>query len=150
METPPRLGQGYSRYVSEPLLACISQTKTGRYETSLNSVRTEYSDHPLRQLSELEAFMGNIIGKTGGQNRKQRESSQKMKEKVEENNHFIIKCILKNGREYSEEALERSMTCLAVSLEEGDKKRKTDSLLSFKYLAASVCLRQVQRFAIGA
>lgn len=110
---------------------------------------TNFSDHPLRPLSELEAFIGNIIGKSGAQNKVQLENSRKMKEKVSENNRYIVDCILKDGREYSDEALERSSACLAVSLEENCKKRKKDSLLSFKYLAASVCLRQVERFANG-
>jgi hypothetical protein len=110
---------------------------------------TNYSDHPLRPLSELEAFIGNIVGKSGAQNKIQHENSRKMKEKVEENNRYTVDCILKDGKEYSEEALERSLACLAVSLEDSGKRRKKDSLLSFKYLAASVCLRQVDRFVAG-
>lgn len=110
---------------------------------------TTYSEHPLRPLSELEAFIGNIVGKSGAQNKVQHDNSRKLKDQVEENNRYIVNCILKDGGEYSDEALERSLACLAVSLEDTGKRRKKDSLLSFKYLAASVCLRQVERFVVG-
>ena len=107
-----------------------------------------YSDNPNRPLSELEAFVGNILGKTGAQNRTQRDTSVKMKERVDENNHFIVNVILKDGAEYSAEALERSIACLAVSLDQNKVKRK-EQLLSFKYLAAAVCLKQVQKLFGG-
>ena len=108
-----------------------------------------YSDHPVHSLSELEAFSGNILGKSGGQTRLQRDKSTKMKEKVEEYSRYTVDSILRDGKEYSEEALERSLACLAVSLEDSGKQRKKESLLSFKYLAASICLRQVELFVAG-
>lgn len=107
-----------------------------------------FSDNPLRPLSELEAFIGNILGKTGAQNRIQHDISEKMKERVDENNRFIVNYILKEGAEHSKEALERSIACLAVSLDQNTVRRK-DQLLSFKYVAAAVCLKQVERFYGG-
>lgn len=109
---------------------------------------TEYSDRPRRPVSELEAFVGSILGRAGAQNRVQLNNSSKMKQRVEENNKFIIDLIVKDGRERSSEALERSMACLAVSLEIPELRRK-DDLLSFKYLAVSICLKQVNRFMAG-
>jgi len=79
---------------------------------------TEYNSHPHRPLSELEAFVGNILGKTGAPNKHQRDLSTSMKEKFEEDSLFIVNCILKDGHTWSEESLERSMACLAVSLED--------------------------------
>lgn len=119
-----------------------------RYEINLAEVMLEYSDHPLRPLSELEAFAGNILGKTGAQSRIQHDTSVKMRERIEENNTFIVNCIVRDGSKYSKEALERSMACLGASLAESGRK-KHNQLLSFKYLAAAVCLRQVQRFFDG-
>jgi hypothetical protein len=108
----------------------------------------EYSDRPRRPISELEVFVGNILGRAGAQNRVQLNNSTKMKQRVEENNRLIIDLIVKDGRERSPEALERSMACLAVSLELAEPRRK-DELLSFKYLAVSVCLKQVGKFLAG-
>jgi hypothetical protein len=115
-----------------------------RYEEGLLNTMTDYSQHPQRPLSELEAFTGNILGKTGVPNRHQRELSKTMKEKFDEDATFIVNCILKDGEEWSDQALERSIACLAVSLL--DSKYKTrEKLLSFKYVAAAVCLREVER-----
>jgi hypothetical protein len=105
---------------------------------------TEYSDHPRRRLTELEAFVGNILGRTGAQTKSQRELSVSLKEKFDSDAGYFVNCIVKDGEEYSAEALERSMACLDVSLE-NRLLRSREQLLSFKYLAAAVCLREVER-----
>jgi len=106
----------------------------------------DYSEHPVRPLTELEAFIGNILGKTGAQSKHQRELSTNMKDKFEEDSLFIVNCILKEDGDWSEDSLERSMACLAVSLEPPKKYRKQEQLLSFKYVAAAICLREVESF----
>lgn len=103
----------------------------------------DYSDHPKRPLSELEVFVGNILGPTGAQSRTQRELSVSLKEKFDEDADWFVKCITRDDEEHSDEALERSMACLAVSLE--DRSWGHVKLQSFKYLAAAVCLREVDR-----
>lgn len=108
-------------------------------------IMINHSEHTLTPVSELEAFIGNILGKTGAQSKKQRELSTTMKEKFDEHSAFIVNCIVKDGREWSEESLERSMACLAVSLEKKTVYKRYDNLLSFKYIAAAVCLREVDR-----
>jgi hypothetical protein len=40
------------------------------------------------------------------------------------------------------------MACLAVSLEERPIHRGKEHLLSFKYVAAAVCLREVERLPL--
>ena len=59
-----------------------------------------------------------------------------------------VNCIVKDGDEYSKESLERSIACLAVSLEERKGGRRGEQLLSFKYVAAAVCLRELERMTI--
>lgn len=126
----------------------ILLTEGCRYEEALLDIMTNYSEHPVRPLTELEAFIGNILGKTGAQSRHQRELSTSMKDKFEEDSHFIVNCILKDGTEWSEETLERSMACLAVSLEDRHVYKKQDQLLSFKYVAAALCLKEVERLPV--
>jgi len=106
---------------------------------------TEYSDHPQRPVTELEAFIGNIFGSTGAQTKRQRDLSTTMKERFDENAANIVNMITRDEVEHSEEALERSMACLAISLEDRSRFGKKDQLLSFKYVAATVCLREVDR-----
>lgn len=108
-----------------------------------------HSDHTLHPVSELEAFIGNILGRTGAQSRIQRELSTTMKENFDEHSAFIVNCIVKDDTEWSEESLERSMACLAVSLETREGVQRYDRLLSFKYITAAVCLREVERMGAG-
>lgn len=116
-----------------------------RYEEALLNIMTDFSEHPLRPISENEAFIGNILGKTGAQSRRQRDLSSSMKEQFDRDTAFVVSCILKEEDGYSEEALERSIACLEVSLEERRVFRRSEQLASFKYLAASICLREVHR-----
>lgn len=115
------------------------------YEEKLLTIMQDFSGHPTRSLSELEAFVGNILGKTGAQSRNQRELSTSMKEKFEEDSAYIVSCIVKDDTEWSDESLERSIACLAAGLEERHAYRRQEPLLSFKYVAAAVCLREVER-----
>ncbi|CAG8983895.1 hypothetical protein HYALB_00005534 [Hymenoscyphus albidus] len=117
------------------------------YEDCVYEIMTEYSSHPSRPLSELEVFTGNILGKAGAPTRQQRELSKTMKEKFEDDTAFIVNCITKDGNEYanSEEALAKSIACLAVSLEATNPYKRSVQLSSFKYVAAAVCLREVNK-----
>ncbi|KAF4624670.1 hypothetical protein G7Y89_g13499 [Cudoniella acicularis] len=92
------------------------------YEDCILSIMTTYSEHPLRPISETEAFIGNILGATGVQSKKQRDLSVTMKERFDRDAIFIIECINggssdQTGDVNSREALERSIACLQVSLE---------------------------------
>ncbi|KAG0650821.1 RNA-dependent RNA polymerase 1 [Hyphodiscus hymeniophilus] len=118
------------------------------YEECVWNIMTQYSEHPLRPLSELEAFVGNILGRTGAQSHRQRELSTSLKEKFDTDSAFFVNCIVKDGDEYSDESLERSLACLSVSLEEREGVRRGEQLLSFRYVAAAVCLREVERMII--
>lgn len=105
-----------------------------------------YSEHPSRPVSEREVFLGNILGKAGSVSKKQRELCTSMKEKYDEIAAFIINCIIKVNDDYSEEALERSIACFAVSLDDkGPRSTRDEPLKSFRYLAAGVCLREMER-----
>ena len=106
---------------------------------------TQYSEHPKRQLNELEAFIGNILGKTGEQNRRQREASKSMKDEFNELALSTESSILKTDEEYSIEALARSIACFAVSLEDRNTWSRKENLQSFKYVAMAICLREVDR-----
>jgi len=113
----------------------------------------EYTEHSSRPLTELEVFVGNVLGRTGAQSKRQRELSTSLKEHFDDNAKWIVNCILKNDGELSDESLERSMACLAVSLEEPEQRKgwkRREQLISFKYVAAAVCLKEVDRTFPGA
>jgi hypothetical protein len=116
-------------------------------------LQTMYQYGPSSQpLSEVEVFAGSVLGKNGGlPSRRQREASTEMKDKVERDISFIVNSILQgSGESYEQdrdEALARSIACLAVAAEEpGNVLPKIGKLQSFAYVAAAVCLRQIDGF----
>ncbi|KAH0536953.1 hypothetical protein FGG08_006218 [Glutinoglossum americanum] len=118
------------------------------YGDCLNDTRIQYSTHPLRRLSELEIFVGTIIGKTGIPNKRQRDISTDMKEKFDQDVSFIIDYIINDNEDGigDGESLERSIACFAVAMEDGVPGEGTGALESFKYIAAAVCLKEVEKF----
>jgi hypothetical protein len=129
------------------------------YEECLLNIMKNYSEHPLRPMSELEAFIGNILGAQGSQSKRQRDLSVPMKEAFDRDVAFIVGCIRGNGDEEWEDvdsesgdgnrALERSIACFEVSLGEAMRVvrggRKNEPLVSFRYIAAAVCLKEMER-----
>lgn len=112
---------------------------------------TSYSEHPSRPITELEAFIGNILGASGSQSKKQRDLSVTMKEAYDRDASFIVSCIIDDDEgEHAVDALERSIACFAAGLErfeEGKASqgagRRSEALVSFGYIAAAVCLREL-------
>ncbi len=110
---------------------------------------TTYSEHPSRPISELEAFIGNILGVTGNQSKKQRDLSVTMKEAFDRDAGFVVSCMINNDDgEHAKVALERSMACLSVCLNDANAfagaGRNSDHLVSFGYIAAAICLREME------
>jgi len=76
--------------------------------------------------------------------------SMDMKETLERDVAFTVDCIIKGSQEEDgkDEALERSIACLAVAVQEAGntRERARRKLESFRYIAAAVCLGEVERF----
>lgn len=121
------------------------------YETNLIDTMHQYSTHPAHPVSEVEVFSGTILGKNGAQSKRQRESSKTMKEKHDRDVEYTVLCITRgddadgtgdNGRA---EALERSIACLYVACNTVRVRKKVGALVSFVWVAAAVCLKEVQK-----
>jgi hypothetical protein len=78
-----------------------------------------------------------------------------MKERFNRELGYIVNCIVREeggdaGSGKSDESLERSMACLAASLESGSRTAtpatgsRQETLVGFGYVAAAVCLREMQ------
>jgi len=114
----------------------------------------EYGPRPHIPLSEVEVFIGNILGKTGALTIRQRELCISTKGRFEDILSFTVKSIRgeEHDREDAESQTDRaapehvlglSMACLWVALNEGPKtwepgKNRTSKLRSFGYVAAAV------------
>lgn len=82
-----------------------------------------------------------------------------MREKFEEDVVFTIERIVGKVGEKSEDSLERAIACLSLGVEDGIggigevPRRRYDRtvgrLRSWAWVAASVCLREVERFRMG-
>ena len=109
----------------------------------------QYSTHPSHFISEIEVFSGNILGKNGAQSKRQRESSKTMKEKHDRDMEYTVLCITRgdgNGDDSRAERLERSIACLYVACNTvRERRRKVGALVSFVWIAAAICLKEVQK-----
>ncbi|KAL8699255.1 MAG: hypothetical protein Q9224_001493 [Gallowayella concinna] len=117
------------------------------YETNMIDSIRENSFHPTHFVSEVEVFAGALLGKDGAQSKRQREFSTSMKEKHDRDVAYTVQCILQGADDHAvtEEALERSIACLDVAVHESYPTTRFGRLESFTWVAAAVCLREVEK-----
>lgn len=107
----------------------------------------DYATNPTYFISEVEVFCGNILGKDGAQSKRQRDVSITMKEKHERDVAHIVAYITQGVEDDNRlEALERSIACLAIACSTVRIRKKVGTLVSFGWVAAAVCLQEVERF----
>ena len=114
-------------------------------------------------LAETEVFSGTILGRQGGaQGKPLRELSKTMRERFEVICDYAVLRIVQGDEAMAEteyldalydleereiEALPRAIACLLVAVnEKGVVDRRLGELKSFRYVAAGVCLRELQRW----
>lgn len=102
-----------------------------------------------RALSEQEVFIGNILGKTGAQTKRQHDLSVSMNERFDADLAYIVSRIAHNddGDEDHLGGLELSAACFLASIEELPDLatvQKNEGLVSFRYVAAALCFREIE------
>ena len=115
------------------------------YEDNLIDTMHQYSVEPSHPLSELEVFIGHIVGKNGAQSKRQREMSKGLKEKFDRDVTFTIENITGKQGGNRDEALARAVACVSVGINWEDK----DALQSFQWVAAAACLKEMLRLKGG-
>ncbi|KAH6976978.1 RNA dependent RNA polymerase-domain-containing protein [Ilyonectria sp. MPI-CAGE-AT-0026] len=96
------------------------------YDSAVENLMFDYSDNPRSSLTEVEVFCGFILNKRGGQTRRQRDSSIKLKEEIDRVMTWIVK-LMRNREtgsdaetmasrvpEGSEAVVELCWACLAI------------------------------------
>ena len=115
------------------------------YESDLVDSMFQYSTHRSNHLTEKEVFLGKIINsKSGAATKRQRETSLVMKERFNREVRETVAWIREGG-----EALERSLACLYVAQREqkGPRRGRLNiELHSFGWVAAAVCLEEVEKY----
>lgn len=106
----------------------------------------QYSTHRAHHLTEKEVFIGSIIGRNGRATKRERESALVMKERFDREVRETI-----NWMRADENALERSVACLHLGKDIKKESRGTFELelRSFGWIAAAVCLDEVEKYQIG-
>ncbi|KAI5458153.1 RNA dependent RNA polymerase-domain-containing protein [Mariannaea sp. PMI_226] len=96
------------------------------YDASIEGLRKDFSENPKTWLTEVEVFCGFILNKRGGQTRRQRDSSIKLKEEVDGALTWIVKNMRGLGKDTDvesvqsgvgrgrEAAVELCWACLAI------------------------------------
>ena len=126
-----------------------------RYEHTLLDILYMSAPSPKHPLTEAELFAGTILGRAGGaSSRRLRELTTGMRERFEEVLDFTVSRMVNgdaDGEDGTEEALPRAIACFAVGMEEKSlfDRGIGGQLVSWKYVAAGVCLREMGRFRLG-
>lgn len=130
------------------------------YEGTLLDLMYQYSQSRYHPLSELEVFVGTMLGKDGSlPSRRTRDQSLGMKEEFErELKYYMDWIVFGDGEQdnqydhstFGSEALERSIACLAVAIESPKMQdTKGGKLKSFRYVAAVICLVELEKLNNG-
>ena len=132
------------------------------YNDGLADIMYQYSPHQRNPVSELEVFCGTILGREGSMpSKRTRERNIDMKDNFErwvrETREWIRVGDYDEepesydetlGEDERDEPLERSIACLSVAVHESGKPYSRDigHLRSFVYVAASACLKELEKY----
>ncbi|KAF3053460.1 hypothetical protein E8E11_008642 [Didymella keratinophila] len=126
-----------------------------RKEYEDNMIDIMYSMRPHRgaPLTELEVFSGNILGKKErSSTRAIREANKEVQERFDRDVSDIIRRIVRGDGAWEgpddAEALPRAIACFKVALETDGWENQV-MLRSWKYVAAAVCLEQLNVYHLG-
>lgn len=123
------------------------------YEHSILRILRTYAPSSHSALTEHEVFAGTILGRAGGAtNRRLKELTNTMRERVEEIMELTVNRIVKGDEDAGDrddEALPRAIACFMVGMtEEGMEQRLVGQVKSWRYLTAGVVLREMKRFGV--
>lgn len=121
---------------------------------------SNFSEHSVKPISELEVFIGCILNNTGCQTRRQRERSIRLKDEFDRISAFIMAQMRPHGNtivpltgyESEMDALELCLACVYIggerssSTSERYRRNGSDGLGSFQIVAACALLAEVEMF----
>jgi len=132
----------YSQYIE--LARDIRHT----YECNVEDASYNYTLHSAHPLHEVEVVTGCALGSVF--NRRLRDLVTEMREQYSRDVAYARLRIRLDDDEDAAEALPRSIACLYVAVKEPGKKGDHGVVLkSFAYVAAAICLEELERFHGG-
>lgn len=146
--------------------AWVSRMITARelrdiFETAVVESMFQHSEHPVKPLTEIEVFIGNILNRTGVQTSRQRDNSIKLKDSFDRTAQWITKsmrmvrhgndAVPLTGYQTKWDNLHLCLACVYVGGEEesGSQGRYYENLQSFRVVAACALLSELNLFDGG-
>lgn len=160
-----KISHRYKAVVDEPR-GWVSHLVTGReirrwYEVAVLDAMVKYSGHPTKPLTELEAFIGNILNKSGVQNHRQRDNSIKLRTEFDRISTEIT-AQMRRVRDDSDVAqptgyqtkfdnIHMCMACLHAGCESksGQRESRHEDMQSFRVVAACALLAELGKLERG-
>ena len=124
-------------------------TKTAKhirdaYEDNVEDIAEYYANRQKHPLLELEVVIGTMFGAS---NRRSRSEAKAMKERYTSDAAYTRTSIQTGEDGSRDEALACAIACFSLAMNEpGRKMGNEGSLVSFKYLAAALCLEELEKF----
>ena len=112
-----------------------------RYDSNLRDTMADYSMNFSRPLNELEAFLGTIVGMRSVPTKRQKEASRELRERMEADIAFTTTWIATGPGDQEVNHLGQAMACMLLGLH----PKQGTGLRSFPWLAAGMCLREVEK-----
>lgn len=151
----------YEAVVSDPT-EYVHRLQTARdirgwYEDNIADARHQYSEHPIRPISELEVFIGNIINRSGVQSNRQRDNSIKLRDEFSRISSWITSTMRKSSHEtltgYASphDNLHLCLACVHAGGEKVSGLNSSDygNMRSFRVVAACALLSELGACEMG-
>lgn len=138
----------------------IARQLRGIYEQNVAESMQQYSEHPVKPISELEVFIGQVLAKSGVQTNRQRDNSTKLKDSFDRMAQWITKSMRSIRHDEStpltgyQTRYDNLHTCLACVHAGGEKDsglqgRYFSNMKSFRVVAACALLSELNLFDNG-
>lgn len=133
----------------------------GWYEEAVADAMANFSGHPIKPLTELEAFIGTILNKSGVQNHRQRDSSIKLRAEFDRISTWIMgemrrvrhdpDVLEPTGPHSGFHGLHLCLACVHAGCDDlaGQRESRQENLQSFKVVAACALLEELGRIESG-
>lgn len=132
----------------------------GWYEEAVANAMAQYSNHPIKPITELEVFIGSVVNKTGKPSTRQRDNNIKLRDEFDRISVWISR-LIRNGPadadslttddQYQHASLHLCLACVYAGCEKkfGHDGPDYDNMQSFKVVAGCAYLAELNRLRHG-
>lgn len=133
----------------------IAREIRGWYEGAISDAMVQYSEHPVKPISELEVFIGNILNKSGVQTNRQRDNSIKLRDEFQRISLWITSQMRRvhhepdaplTGYQTVHDNLHLCLACVYAGSEKGSglQGKAFENMQSFQVVAGCALLSELK------